>query len=162
MSPVPDPGYPGYRHMVRTFEGVARALKVSPASNFQPTLEMVRAAWRRRTRGLLLGSPSNPTGTVIARAELEKIACFVAARRGVLIVDEIYQGLIYDAAPSTALGLPGEVVIVNSFSKYFCMTAGGWAGWCCHGRRQMHGFGSSKSLRSTCTSARPPWRSMQH
>ncbi|MEO8143017.1 MAG: pyridoxal phosphate-dependent aminotransferase [Betaproteobacteria bacterium] len=125
---VPDPGYPAYRHMVRAFEGVARALNVSPASNFQPTLEMVRAAWGRRTKGLLLGSPANPTGTVIAGTELEKIARFVASRGGVLIVDEIYQGLSYGAMPSTALGLPGEVVVVNSFSKYFCMT--GWRlGW---------------------------------
>ncbi len=125
---VPDPGYPGYRHMVRAFEGVARALKVSPASNFQPTLAMVRAAWGRRTRGLLLGSPSNPTGTLIPGPELEKIARFVAQRGGVLIVDEIYQGLVYGESPVTAVGLPGEVVVVNSFSKYFCMT--GWRlGW---------------------------------
>lgn len=125
---VPDPGYPGYRHMVRAFEGAARPLKVSPGSNFQPTLAMVRAAWGRRTRGLILGSPSNPTGTLISEMELAKIARFVAARGGVLIVDEIYQGLVYGEPPSSALGLPGEVVIVNSFSKYFCMT--GWRlGW---------------------------------
>ncbi len=125
---VPDPGYPGYRHMVRAFEGRARALKVSAATDFQPTLELVRRAWGPRTRGLILGSPSNPTGTVIAAAELAKIARFVAARRGVLIADEIYQHLVYGRAPATALGLPGEVAVVNSFSKYFCMT--GWRlGW---------------------------------
>src|SRR5262245_35125307 len=125
---VPDPGYPGYRHMVRAFEGRARALNVTPASRFQPTLAMVRAAWRPRTRGLILGSPSNPTGTVIASKELKSIARFVAARRGVLIVDEIYQELVYGEPPATALGLPGEVVVINSFSKYFCMT--GWRlGW---------------------------------
>src|SRR5204863_3608297 len=60
---VPDPGYPGYRHFVRAFEGVARTLPVSVAGHFQPTLEMVRAAWGPRTKGLLVGSPSNPTGT---------------------------------------------------------------------------------------------------
>ena len=136
---MPDPGYPGYRHMVRAFEGVARPLKVSPATNFQPTLEMVRAAWGRRTRGLLLGSPANPTGTSIAAEELAKIARFVASRGGVLIVDEIYQGLSYDGAPATALGLPGEVVVVNSFSKYFCMT--GWRlGWVVLPRRRMREF----------------------
>jgi aspartate/methionine/tyrosine aminotransferase len=125
---VPDPGYPGYRHFVRAFEGRARALPVSPASRFQPTLEMLRGAWGERTKGLVLGSPSNPTGTLIERAELARIAGFVAARGGVLVVDEIYQGLVYGAEPWTALGLPGEVVIVNSFSKYFCMT--GWRlGW---------------------------------
>jgi len=125
---VPDPGYPGYRHMVRAFEGRARALKVSPATNFQPTLAMVRAAWGPRTRGVLLGSPSNPTGTVISTSELARIARFVAARRGVLLVDEIYQELVYGQPPATALGLPGEVAVINSFSKYFCMT--GWRlGW---------------------------------
>jgi aspartate/methionine/tyrosine aminotransferase len=139
---VPDPGYPGYRHMVRAFEGVARPLQVSPESNFQPTLEMVRAAWGRRTKGLLLGSPSNPTGTVIARAELARIAGFVAERGGVLIVDEIYQGLTYGEygePASTALGLPGEVAIVNSFSKYFCMT--GWRlGWVVLPQKRMREF----------------------
>jgi len=125
---VPDPGYPGYRHFVRAFEGRARALPVSAAENFQPTLAMVRAAWGPRTKGLLLGSPSNPTGTLIAKTELAAIAAFVAERGGVLIVDEIYQGLSYGLQPWTALGLPGEVVVINSFSKYFCMT--GWRlGW---------------------------------
>ena len=125
---VPDPGYPGYRHFVRAFEGRARALPVSAASRFQPTLEMVRAAWGPRTKGLLLGSPSNPTGTLVPRETLEAIAAFVAERGGVLVVDEIYQGLVYGEAPATALGLPGEVVVINSFSKYFCMT--GWRlGW---------------------------------
>ncbi len=90
---VPDPGYPGYRHFVRAFEGVARALPVSAKENFQPTL-----------------------------------ATFIAERGGVLMVDEIYQGLVYGVEPVTALGLEGDVVIVNSFSKYFCMT--GWRlGW---------------------------------
>lgn len=125
---VPDPGYPAYRHMVRAFEGRARALTLSAAADFQPTLAQVRSAWGRRTRGLILGSPSNPTGTLIAPAELQAIARFVASRRGVLVIDEIYQGLVYGKPPSTALGLPGEVVVINSFSKYFCMT--GWRlGW---------------------------------
>ena len=125
---VPDPGYPAYRHMVRAFEGRARPLKLSPGANFQPTLAQVQAAWGRRTRGLILGSPSNPTGTLIPAGELEKIARFVRERRGVLVVDEIYQGLTYGQQPATALGLPGEIAVVNSFSKYFCMT--GWRlGW---------------------------------
>jgi len=125
---VPDPGYPGYRHFVRAFEGLARPLALSAQSAFQPTLEQVRAAWGPRTKALVIGSPSNPTGTTIAQAELEGIARFVAERGGVLIADEIYQGLVYGAPPASALGLPGEVVLVNSFSKYFCMT--GWRlGW---------------------------------
>jgi aspartate/methionine/tyrosine aminotransferase len=125
---VPDPGYPGYRHFVRAFEGRARPLALSAAGNFQPTAAMVREAWNPRTKALILGSPSNPTGTLIARSELEAIARFIAERGGVLLVDEIYQGLSYGTEPWTALGLPGEVVVINSFSKYFCMT--GWRlGW---------------------------------
>jgi aspartate/methionine/tyrosine aminotransferase len=125
---VPDPGYPGYRHFVRAFEGAARALNVSAATNFQPSLDMVRSAWTPRTKGLLLGSPSNPTGTLISRDVLMSVAEFIAARGGVLMVDEIYQGLVYGEAPWSAAGFPGEVVVINSFSKYFCMT--GWRlGW---------------------------------
>jgi aspartate/methionine/tyrosine aminotransferase len=90
---------------------------------------MVQAAWRSgRTKALLLGSPSNPTGTLIEQAELARIADFIAGQGGVLVVDEIYQGLVYGSEPSTAVALPGDVVVVNSFSKYFCMT--GWRlGW---------------------------------
>ena len=136
---LPDPGYPGYRHFVRAFEGVARTLPVSAAQNFQPTLEMVRSAWSARTKGLLLGSPSNPTGTLISKTQLEKIAHFVAERGGVLLVDEIYQGLVYGIEPWSALGLPGEVVVINSFSKYFCMT--GWRlGWVVLPQGAVRGF----------------------
>jgi aspartate/methionine/tyrosine aminotransferase len=136
---IPDPGYPGYRHFVRAFEGIARALPTDAGHGFQPTFDMVRAAWGERTKGMILGSPANPTGTLVAKEELERIAGFIAARGGVLIVDEIYQGLVYGTEPRTALGLPGEVVIVNSFSKYFCMT--GWRlGWSVLPRRAMRGF----------------------
>jgi aspartate/methionine/tyrosine aminotransferase len=136
---VPDPGYPGYRHFVRAFEGIARPLAVGPKDDFQPTLDMVRAAWGPRTKGLLLGSPSNPTGTLVSRTELEKIASFIAERGGVLLVDEIYQGLVYGAEPWTALDFPGDVVLVNSFSKYFCMT--GWRlGWVVLPESAVRGF----------------------
>jgi aspartate/methionine/tyrosine aminotransferase len=136
---VPDPGYPGYRHFVRAFEGVARALPVGAQENFQPTLDMVRAAWGPRTKGLLLGSPSNPTGTLIDESELKKIAAFIAARGGVLVVDEIYQGLVYGLEPWSALDFPGDVVLVNSFSKYFCMT--GWRlGWVVLPEAAVRGF----------------------
>jgi aspartate/methionine/tyrosine aminotransferase len=136
---VPDPGYPGYRHFVRAFEGVAKTLPVSGATDFQPTLNMVRAAWGPRTKGLLLGCPSNPTGTLVAKTELAAIASFIAERRGVLMVDEIYQGLVYGVQPWTAYDLPGEVVLINSFSKYFCMT--GWRlGWVVLPEAALRGF----------------------
>ena len=125
---VPDPGYPCYRHFVRAFEGVARALPMAAAANFQPTAAQVEAAWGPRTKAIILGSPSNPTGTIIPPAELARIARFVDGRGGVLIADEIYHGLVYADRSNTALGLPGNIVVINSFSKYFCMT--GWRlGW---------------------------------
>ncbi len=125
---VPDPGYPCYRHFVRAFEGVARAIPVSGAARFQPTLAQVERLWGPRTKAMILGSPSNPTGTLIDPAELARIAAFVDARGGVLIADEIYHGLVYTEDMHTALELPGNVVVINSFSKYFCMT--GWRlGW---------------------------------
>ena len=99
---VPDPGYPGYRHIVRAFEGRPRALNVDAGAGFQPTLDAVARAWGPRTVGLLLGSPANPCGTLIAPDELRRIAEFIAVRGGVLIVDEIYQGLVYGQAPATA------------------------------------------------------------
>lgn len=125
---VPDPGYPAYRHFVRAFEGLAKPLPVHPGSRFQPDLQTVTALWGPRTRALMLGSPSNPTGTLVAPGELRRLAEFVAAQGGLLIVDETYLGLVYGSQPRSAADLPGEVVVVNSFSKYFCMT--GWRlGW---------------------------------
>jgi len=125
---VPDPGYPCYRHFVRAFEGVAKALPLAAETNFQPTASQVEGAWGPRTKALILGSPSNPTGTLVAPAELARIARFVDSRGGILIADEIYHGLVYADRPGTALALPGNIVVINSFSKYFCMT--GWRlGW---------------------------------
>lgn len=125
---VPDPGYPCYRHFVRAFEGVAKAIPVQGEAGFQPTLAQVQAAWGPRTKAIIIGSPSNPTGTLIDPQEFARIAAFVESRGGVLISDEIYHGLVYGEDGGTALSLPGRVVAINSFSKYFCMT--GWRlGW---------------------------------
>jgi len=79
-------------------------------------------------RGVLIASPSNPTGTMTPRKELRTIIDTVRRSGGFVIVDEIYQGLVYDEEPSTALALAEDVFVVNSFSKYFNMT--GWRlGW---------------------------------
>ncbi|GAA5177334.1 pyridoxal phosphate-dependent aminotransferase [Niveibacterium umoris] len=125
---LPDPGYPCNRHFVRAFEGVPTALPVTAAAAFQPTLAQVEGAWTPDTRGIIVASPSNPTGTVIDTSTLDQIAQFVGARKGALIVDEIYQGLTYDTPPHTALGGGTPTFVINSFSKYFGMT--GWRlGW---------------------------------
>lgn len=125
---MPDPSYPCNRHFVAAFDGCARMIPSGPAQRFQLTAGQVEAHWGERTRGVLLASPSNPTGTSILPDELARILKAVRARRGFAIVDEIYQGLSYDAPPVSALSLDDDVITVNSFSKYFNMT--GWRlGW---------------------------------
>ncbi|MBS1209850.1 MAG: hypothetical protein H6R19_2248 [Proteobacteria bacterium] len=123
-----DPGYPCNRQFIQAFNGVVQALPVDADSNFQPRLAQVAEAWSNRTRGLLIASPSNPTGTLIDDLLLNQLADFAAERKGNLIVDEIYQGLVYGQEASTVLSRRNDVFVVNSFSKYFGMT--GWRlGW---------------------------------
>lgn len=125
---MPDPCYPCNRHFVAAFEGKAVLVESGPAERFQLSDQMVGQHWGDATKGVLLASPSNPTGTSIAVDELAKIIATVKSHGGFTIVDEIYQGLSYDAAPVSALSLDDDVVIINSFSKYFNMT--GWRlGW---------------------------------
>ena len=125
---MPDPSYPCNRHFVAAFEGRATMIPSGPAQRFQLSDEMVRAHWTDATRGVLLASPSNPTGTSIAHDELGKIVATVRDRGGFTIVDEIYQGLTYDVTPFSALSLGDDIIVINSFSKYFNMT--GWRlGW---------------------------------
>jgi aspartate/methionine/tyrosine aminotransferase len=126
---MPDPSYPCNRHFVAATGATARLVPTTPASRFQLDADAVRAHWQPRTRGVLLATPSNPTGTSIAPVELARIVDVVRDRSGVCIVDEIYQGLSYDPAfESCALTLGDDIISVNSFSKYFSMT--GWRlGW---------------------------------
>lgn len=135
---MPDPSYPCNRHFVAAFEGQAKLIATHPVDRFQLSDAMVRAHWNSepgvRTGGVLLASPSNPTGTSIAPEELRKIMATVREKGGFTIVDEIYQGLSYDGPPFSALSLDQEgasgngVIVINSFSKYFNMT--GWRlGW---------------------------------
>ncbi len=125
---MPDPSYPCNRHFVAAFEGEAKMIPCGPEQRFQLSEAVVREQWTARTRGVLLASPSNPTGTSIPRNELAKIVSVVREKGGFTIVDEIYQGLTYDDVPFSALSLGEDVVVINSFSKYFNMT--GWRlGW---------------------------------
>ncbi len=130
---MPDPSYPCNRQFVQAAEGTPVLIPSGPEDRFQLSAEHVASAWTPATRGVLLASPSNPTGTSIARDELERIARFVRDKGGITLVDEIYLGLSYDEAYGhSALGLPDglgdEVISINSFSKYFNMT--GWRlGW---------------------------------
>jgi len=124
-----DPSYPCNRHFVAAVGAQARLLPASSAMRFQLDAATVAAAWRPQTRGVLLASPGNPTGTSVAPAEMAALSELVQARGGVMLVDEIYLGLSYDTRfGQTALTLGEHIISINSFSKYFGMT--GWRlGW---------------------------------
>ena len=123
-----DPGYPCNRHFVQLLQGIAKQVKVDATSAYQLSHQIIEDNWDDDTCAVLLASPSNPTGTLIGREEMQKIIQLVESKHAVLIVDEIYQGLVYDQAEYTAAELSQNVFIINSFSKYFSMT--GWRlGW---------------------------------
>ena len=123
-----DPGYPCNRHIIRAFGGRDVALNVDASTRFQPTLQQIKEKWTSKTAGLILVSPSNPTGTVLTKQEIESFAEFVKEKNGALIIDEVYHGLTYEEPAATAAGLNSNTFVVQSFSKYFNMT--GWrVGW---------------------------------
>jgi len=130
---LPDPSYPCNRHFVAAAGGRARLLPTTATQRFQLDAAAVEAAWSDKTRGVLLASPSNPTGTSIARDEMRRIVQTVRSRGGFTIVDEIYLGLSYDeafghSAIEHGLNDDDSVITLSSFSKYFGMT--GWRlGW---------------------------------
>ncbi|WP_313083859.1 pyridoxal phosphate-dependent aminotransferase [Pulveribacter sp.] len=126
---MPDPSYPCNRHFVSAAEGRAVLIPTTAEERFQLSAAKVEAAWTDKTRGVLLASPSNPTGTSIAPDELRRIHEVVRARGGITLIDEIYLGLSYDEAfGQSALAIGDDIISINSFSKYFNMT--GWRlGW---------------------------------
>ena len=126
---MPDPSYPCNRHFVSAADGQAVLVPTTAAERYQLSAAKVQAHWGDKTRGVLLASPSNPTGTSIHPDELRRIHSFVSGKGGITLLDEIYLGLSYDETfGHTGLGLDDQVISINSFSKYFNMT--GWRlGW---------------------------------
>ncbi|MBD8050819.1 pyridoxal phosphate-dependent aminotransferase [Limnohabitans radicicola] len=126
---MPDPSYPCNRHFVSAAEGTAVLVPTTAEERYQLSAAKVQAAWGPKTRGVLLASPSNPTGTSIDPAELRRIHEVVSSHGGVTLIDEIYLGLSHDEAyGQTALAISDDIISINSFSKYFNMT--GWRlGW---------------------------------
>ena len=124
-----DPGYPCNRHFARFVEGDINAVPVTAASNYQLTADHIEQHWDAKTSLALLASPSNPTGTVLSKDELELLSKAVKRKQGTLVVDEIYHGLTYDGFKATsALAIDEQAFVINSFSKFFGMT--GWRlGW---------------------------------
>ena len=126
---MPDPSYPCNRHFVSAAEGLAVLIPTTAGERFQLSADKVQAAWGEKTKGVLLASPSNPTGTSIHPDELRRIHNVVSHKGGITLVDEIYLGLSHDPQyGQTALALDADIISINSFSKYFNMT--GWRlGW---------------------------------
>jgi aspartate/methionine/tyrosine aminotransferase len=126
---VVQPGYPAYANILEALGLSLAPIEVGAQTRFAPTVELIEAAHRReRLDGLLLMSPANPTGAMIAPAELEKICAFCEDAGVVLVSDEIYHRLEYEGRAETALRFSRGAIVVNSFSKYYAMT--GWRlGW---------------------------------
>jgi aspartate/methionine/tyrosine aminotransferase len=124
-----DPGYPCYRHLVGLLGGRPRLVGLGPESGFKLSADRVKAVWTPGIRAVLVASPSNPTGAVLDPMELAALYELTLSRGAALVVDEIDQGLVYEARDHSALALGAEgLFVVNSFSKYFGMT--GWRlGW---------------------------------
>src|SRR5260221_8410897 len=125
-----DPSYPCNRHFVRTLGGVPRLVPVGPDTRYQLTAAPARRHWSERTRIAMVATPSNPTGTMVTADEVDELAGVCREKGGTLLVDEIYHGLVYDAEAGRHTAAPAgeDVIVINSFSKYFQMT--GWRlGW---------------------------------
>lgn len=125
---ITDPGYPCNKSFVQTAGGLPTFLPLSEESNFQPEAQQIQAAFQAGIKGLLLASPSNPTGTTLTKETLSQVMETCREQSGWLIMDEIYQGLVYGHPSHTLMQLTGAptdenpFVIINSFSKYFGMT----------------------------------------
>ena len=123
-----DPGYPCNKNIAQVLAAEAIAVPVSAENYYQLEAKSVARHWNNRTRAAMVATPSNPTGTILPSEQLASLSQFVERKQGRLIVDEIYQGLVYEGEEYTALNVSDECFVINSFSKYFGMT--GWRlGW---------------------------------
>lgn len=122
-----SPSYPAYRHTLTAIGAVPVEIDTGPETGFQPTVEMLEKL-DQPVRGLIVASPANPTGAMLPRAELVRLSDWCRANDVRLVSDEIYHGLTYGQDAATAAGINDDALVINSFSKYFCMT--GWRlGW---------------------------------
>lgn len=123
-----DPCYPCNSNFMTLFDGKAITLPVEASTDYQLTAELIRQHWTGSTKGVLIASPSNPTGTLIKPEVFKACIHAVNERGGCFYSDEIYHGLVYGNYAPTALEYSSNAFVINSFSKYFGMT--GWRiGW---------------------------------
>lgn len=128
---IARPGYPAYRAILSALGLRVVEVPVNAETGFTLTPESLQAAQMEagiRLKGVLLASPANPTGTVTSRDQLKAVYDYCQGEGITLISDEIYHGLTFAGEEATALEIGAEAIIINSFSKYYCMT--GWRiGW---------------------------------
>jgi len=123
-----DPGYPCNRNIAQVLAAETIAIPVGAESNYQLNADLVAKHWNEKTRAVMVATPSNPTGTLLPADQLIELCQLIKKKQGRLIVDEIYQGLVYDVEDHTILEFSDDCFVINSFSKYFGMT--GWRlGW---------------------------------
>jgi len=121
------PGYPAYRNTLTALGCEVLELDCGPGTRFQPTVAMLEAL-DQPPAGLIVASPANPTGTILAAEELAALARWCEEHGTLLISDEIYHGISYGPTTASAWETSREAVVMGSASKYFCMT--GWRlGW---------------------------------
>lgn len=121
------PGYPAYRNILNALGIEPVLIETEAQHRFQPTPDLLER-FGGRLDGLILASPSNPTGTMLDRDAFAALVSHCKAKGIRLISDEIYHGITYGTRAVSALELSGDAVVINSFSKYFSMT--GWRlGW---------------------------------
>ncbi len=126
---VPSPGYPAYRNLARALDLDVAEIAVNADTGYVLTPEMLAKAHAEKPlAGVLVASPANPTGTIMAPDALKALIA-AAEDLGILFIsDEIYHRLVYAGTAATALEFSDDAIVVNSFSKYYCMT--GWRiGW---------------------------------
>ena len=123
-----DPCYPCNSNFATLFGGMTKTIAVDASTHYQLTAKIIKEHWTSATKGVLIASPSNPTGTIISPDELQQSIHTVNSLGGCFYSDEIYHGLVYGTNAKTALSFSDDVFVINSFSKYFGMT--GWRiGW---------------------------------
>jgi len=124
---LPDPGYPCYKNFGMLADATIRPVHVSVDSRFEITPKVIDRL-SVVPHVLLIANPSNPTGSLYADESLARLWDAVSWKGGLMVVDEIYSGLVYDRTFRTALSLSDEIIVVNGLSKTHAMT--GWRlGW---------------------------------
>lgn len=116
---MPDPSYPANQNFITAAGGITRLIPTDPKHRFQLSVQDIEQNWTPATKGVLIASPSNPTGTSIKYDELQDLVKAVRARDGFIIMDEIYIGLYYDEKPKSALTIDDDIIVINSFPNTF-------------------------------------------